>query len=164
MCSENAVGHRSCSAGKGHEQQGEADDWQGRGHEETAAPSALVIRRNQALRGAFTVNREIAHRGGRCFQPNDSRLDNQFPLHGSMTPSAVHTATKWIAPRGLGHKFDDLCMAFLDLHATRRRGKNEALSPFRIDPAWEWCDPETMRMIGCGDFQLDPCSLFNANR
>ena len=65
MCSENAVGHRSCSGGKGHEQQGETDDWQGRGHEETAAPSPLTIRRNQALRGAFTVNREITYRRGR---------------------------------------------------------------------------------------------------
>ena len=81
-----------------------------------------------------------------------------------MFPSAVNTATEWIRPRSLRHEFDNLRLALLDLHAAWRRGENETGIGFRVSTICEWDDPETVRVVCRGNFQLNLRSLFHANR
>src|SRR5690242_17032869 len=92
-----------------------------------------------------------------------SGLDNDFALHGTVFPSTVNAATERVRPRSLRHEFDRLCLALFDLHATLRRGENQARARFRFAAICEGYDPKTVSVIGCGNFQLNSCSLLNAN-
>jgi len=75
----------------------------------------------------------------------------------------MYATFKGVSSRRLRDELNGCGLAFLDLGATLRRGKNKAGIARTIGALWVRADPETVRMVGGCDLELDFRALFDSD-